>query len=350
MGDRAHQRHGLAQSQAARLILQRRPARAVADHQQMGLGDPRVQRLERLEQNLQAVPGFQAADEPDHPAARKPRAQRIGQRAAARGIEALGIDRVRNQVDARVRHSARARERDQGLGDDQHGIGARQDAPLGVARQRPQLEAARTLLLPDERRVDLEQMRHAEPASQLSPGHGEQGVALVDELDLVPAQDPATGVEQCDVVEKVAELLAQPRLATRHGFGSPHRLEQHGVVGIGADREASHPGSEQVPRRRLAGLRGGLLREPRNGGRREDHHLVAEPGERPHHLEHVNRCALRPVERHAEVGAHISNLHREPLLSAVSTRSPTSDPPSASSRDKASRSRRLTVESILLAV
>ena len=48
MGDRAHQRHGLAQSQAARLTLQRRPARAVADHQQMGLGDPRVQRLERL--------------------------------------------------------------------------------------------------------------------------------------------------------------------------------------------------------------------------------------------------------------------------------------------------------------
>src|SRR2546425_6606261 len=52
-----------------------RSARTIADHEQMGLGEPRVQQPERLEQRVHPVPRFQRADEPDHAPARKARAR-----------------------------------------------------------------------------------------------------------------------------------------------------------------------------------------------------------------------------------------------------------------------------------
>jgi hypothetical protein len=193
-----------ATPRALRAGLDVAPGRAVADDEQ-ARADRHPGRGEGLDEVLDAVPGAHEAHEADdHRVAAAEDGRRV-----AREVGAVAHDRHvrprRAGLDDQVGQHARHAE---------HAVGLLEQPALGVRGPAPEDERLVLGALARERRVDLEQQRHAQaPRGAQARGVAER-VALVDEVGAEAAargRQARRGERAIGVLAQLVERARRPR-------------------------------------------------------------------------------------------------------------------------------------------
>src|SRR5262245_17603444 len=211
---------------------------------------------------IEAVPVAHETDEAEHEAARQSEPS-LGGLAIRQARKRLFVDAIRYDVDALARHAGRDDPGRENLGDGQDQIGAAPDMVLGPLREPRQRNAAEATPLLGERRIDLEQQRHAEAPPRPDTRGEMQVVALVDHVGAEPADrrgEPAKVCERVAELERLVSGARQPALeagdhararteallfdvtrahdldvVTEPGEGADHLLEMHELPVLGPD-------------------------------------------------------------------------------------------------------------------
>ncbi len=299
MRDRAQAGHRIPQA------LQLTAPRAAAHHEQVH----RLVRLReppyRFDERVQIVPRPQAPHEPDHPLSVQamPCAQRRSRDAR---VEALRAHGVRQDEDPLLGHAEPPGVLREGPRHDEDRVRRLEDRAFQEFRGSPQHELAVSLLLPRQRRVDLQQVRHPESPREFDPGVSPEGVALVDHVRPEGGERGQEALLRMLRVEQGTPLLGEVR--------GPHRRVVRQQGRDLARESAQRHGVDVGPLRRRAAV-------PAAHARRVHLHGVAEPAERRRELLEMNGGAARAEDRHPEVGAQVGDSHLPASLASASSRS-----------------------------
>ncbi len=196
--------------------LDGRPRGTVADEQRVEVRSAGVRH--EIEHALETVPVAHEPDEAQHEALLEPEPPlRLGSpgQAAELGL----VDAVGDHVDPRLGHARGPHVVGEHVGHGQHGVRVAPDELLGPSRQPLEAQPAEAAALLVERRIDLEEDRHAGGARRAHARGKEQVVALVDEIGAKLGDRTAhlQVVVRCIAeLEQLVGRARQPRLQRRH--------------------------------------------------------------------------------------------------------------------------------------